>query len=261
MRFFSFILAVCLPGMVAAQVSPPAKPDSIAPKVQSIKLSHTRGENPPKLRSFIVPAIFLGYGAISLGNNAIRNLDYSTRDELQEDHALFANHADDYLRFVPAAAVYALNLAGIKGKHSVADQTGLYVTSLAIMAVSTTAVKRLADRKRPDGGDNYSFPSGHTASAFAAAEFLNREYRDVSPWIGYAGYTVATATGVLRMYNNRHWLSDVVAGAGFGIASTKIAYLIYPKVKKLFSAKKGVSYSMIPAYQQKTVGLVFSGTF
>ncbi|PIH02800.1 hypothetical protein CS542_03390 [Pedobacter sp. IW39] len=55
------------------------------------------------------------------------------------------------------------------------------------------------------GADNYSFPSGHTANAFAA-EFLNQEYRDVSPWIGYAVYTVATASRVLRMYNNKHWV-------------------------------------------------------
>lgn len=259
MKFLSIILVVCLPFLVSAQISQSPVPDSISVKSKSIMIP--RGKNPPKLGSFIVPAVFLGYGALSLGNNAVRNLDYSTRNELQEDHPLFANHADDYLRFVPAAAVYALNLAGIKGKHSVVDQTGLYFLSMGIMEVSTTVVKRAVDRKRPDGADNYSFPSGHTASAFAAAEFLNQEYRDVSPWIGYAGYTVATATGVLRMYNNRHWVSDVVAGAGFGIASTKVAYLIYPHLRKLFVGKQSIYYSMLPTYQQKTVGIVFGGTF
>ena len=259
MKFFSFIFAVCFPALVSAQIAHSTEPDSISAKPKSILVP--RGQNPPKLRSFIIPAVFLGYGALSLGNNAIRNLDYSTRDELQEDHPVFANHADNYLRFVPAAAVYALNLAGIKGKHGVADQTGLYILSLGIMEGSTSIVKRAVDRKRPDGADNYSFPSGHTASAFAAAEFLNQEYRDVSPWIGYAGYTVATATGVLRMYNNRHWVSDVVAGAGFGIASTKVAYLIYPHLRKLFVGKQSVKYSLLPTYQQRTAGIAFSGTF
>jgi membrane-associated phospholipid phosphatase len=103
------------------------------------------------------------------------------------------------------------------------------------MGISTSVIKRVADRNRPDRADNYSFPSGHTASAFAAAEFLNQEYRDVSPCIGYAGYTVATAKGVLCLYNNRHWVSDVVAGAGLGIASTKVAYLIYPHMRKLLA--------------------------
>jgi len=150
---------------------------------------------------------------------------------------------------------------GVKSKHGVADGTGLYILSEAIMSATTFGAKRLADRNRPDGSNNYSFPSGHTASAFAAAEFLNQEYRDVSPWIGYAGYTVAAATGALRLYNNKHWVSDVVAGAGFGIASTKLAYLIYPLLKRGLFGKQKVSYSMVPLYQQKAVGMSFSGVF
>ena len=257
MKLLPVLLVLCSPFFLSAQITP-ALQDTTARPSSLLKL---RGQNPPKLRSFIIPAVFVGYGIISLGNNAIRDLDYSTRAELQEDHPIFANHADDYLRYAPAAAVYALNLAGIKGKHKVGDQTGLYFLSMAVMGASTTIIKRTADRNRPDGADNYSFPSGHTASAFAAAEFLNQEYRDVSPWIGYAGYTVATATGVLRLYNNRHWVSDVVAGAGLGIASTKVAYLIYPHVRKLFVGKQSVSYSMMPTYQEKAVGFAFSGTF
>jgi hypothetical protein len=257
MKLLPVVLALCFPFLLSAQIHR-NMPDTT---VRAASLVKIRGQNPPKMRSFIIPGIFVGYGIISLGNNAIRDLDYSTRAELQEDHPVFANHADDYLRYAPAAAVYALNLAGIKGKHKVGDQTGLYFLSMAMMGVSTSVIKRVADRNRPDGADNYSFPSGHTASAFAAAEFLNQEYRDVSPWIGYAGYTVATATGVLRLYNNRHWVSDVVAGAGLGIASTKVAYLIYPHVRKLFVGKQSLSYSMAPTYQEKTIGLAFSGTF
>ncbi|WP_448634692.1 hypothetical protein [Pedobacter panaciterrae] len=123
----------------------------------------------------------------------IRRLDYSTKDELQEDHPLFAAHADDYMQFAPAAAVYGLNLLGIKGKHSLLDATGLYVLSSAIMGGSVTALKKATHRLRPNGSGYTSFPSGHTANAFAAAEFLKQEYKDVSPWYGYAGYTVAIA--------------------------------------------------------------------
>jgi membrane-associated phospholipid phosphatase len=259
MKFSIFILAACLPGMVAAQQLKPLNHDSLA--VKAVNPMVMRGQNPPKLQSFIVPAVLIGYGLVSLGNNAIRNLDYSTKAELQEDHPLFANHADNYLQYAPMVAVYGLNLAGIKGKHGIVDQTALYVLSVGIMASTTTTLKHMADRRRPDGADNYSFPSGHTANAFAAAEFLNQEYRDVSPWIGYAGYTVATATGALRMYNNRHWLSDVVAGAGMGIASTKLAYLIYPHLKKLVIGKQSMKYSMVPLYQQKAAGISFNGTF
>ncbi|MCX2480960.1 phosphatase PAP2 family protein [Pedobacter sp. MC2016-15] len=254
-----FILLTSFTGFVSAQTIQPQQPDSTtASPVSVMKL---RGQNPPTVKSFIVPAVLVSYGLLSLGNNAIRTLDFNTRAELQEDHPLFANHVDNYLQFAPMVAVYGLNLAGVKGKHGVVDQTALYLLSFGIMGATTGTIKRLADRPRPDGSNNYSFPSGHTANAFAAAEFLNQEYRDVSPWIGYAGYTVATATGVLRMYNNKHWVSDVVAGAGIGIASTKIAYLIYPHLRKLVIGKQSMQYSMVPMYQQKAAGIAFSGTF
>ncbi|WP_442591282.1 phosphatase PAP2 family protein [Pedobacter sp. AW31-3R] len=258
-KAFTLLFAAFLPVVVSAQILPPAIPDSVNTRpVAVIKL---RGQDPPTIKSFIVPAVLVSYGLVSLGNNAIRTLDYTTKAELQEDHPLFANHLDNYIQYAPMATVYALNLAGVKGKHGIVDQTALYILSFGIMGGATTAVKRLANRDRPDGSNNYSFPSGHTANAFAAAEFLNREYRDVSPWIGYAGYTVATATGVLRMYNNKHWLSDVVAGAGVGIASTKIAYLIYPHLKKLVMGKQSLHYSLLPTYQQRAAGIAFNGTF
>ncbi|MFC3562890.1 phosphatase PAP2 family protein [Pedobacter jamesrossensis] len=215
-----------------------------------------------KVTSFIAPAILIGYGfAAVYDNGALKQLDLSTKAELQEDHPLFAAHVDDYLQFAPAAAVYALNLSGVKGKHNLFDASMLYVTSAAIMGASTHFVKQGVGRERPNNNGENSFPSGHTASAFMAAEFLHQEYKDVNPWIGYAGYFVATATGTLRMYNNKHWFSDVVAGAGFGIASTKIAYLIYPYMKQIFNKKKDSKFSLMPYYQPGASGLMLSGRF
>ncbi len=216
----------------------------------------------PKLKAFIIPTVFISYGLVSLiGKNQIRDLDLTTRDELQEDHPLFAAHLDNYLQYAPAAAVYGLHLAGIKGKNNLIDATGVYILSLGIMGGTVNGLKRITHRQRPDQSQFNSFPSGHTANAFAAAEFLNQEYKDISPWYGYAGYTVATATGVLRIYNNRHWVSDVIAGAGFGILSTKVAYLVYPKLKRLVSGKSNANYSLVPSYQQHSLGFTLNGTF
>jgi membrane-associated phospholipid phosphatase len=127
--------------------------------------------------------------------------------------------------------------------------------------MSVESIKTITKRERSDGSNNASFPSGHTATAFASAEFLRQEYKDESPLYGIAGYAVATTTGILRLYNNKHWVSDVVAGAGFGIASTKLAYLLYPKVKKLLTGKGSLNYSVVPAYQDHTYGLSLAGTF
>jgi membrane-associated phospholipid phosphatase len=259
MNFFSLIAMVYLPGIVCAQ-SVILNKDSnhVSTKVSVMKM---HGVNPPKVQSFIVPAVLIGYGLISLGDNGVRRLDFRVREELQYKHPDFSFHADDYLIYAPGVAFYALNLAGVKSKHSMADGTALFILSRAITFITTNSGKYGIGRERPDYSDQMSFPSGHSANAFAAAEFLNQEYRDVSPWIGYAGYTVATATGVLRLYNNKHWLSDVIAGAGVGIASTKLAYLIYPSLKKLIVGKQTVKYSLVPMYQQKAAGLSFNGTF
>jgi membrane-associated phospholipid phosphatase len=51
--------------------------------------------------------------------------------------------------------------------------------------------------------------------------------RDKSQWYGIGAYTIATGVGALRMINTKHWQSDVVAGAGFGILSAHMAYLTH----------------------------------
>ncbi|SEO14965.1 PAP2 superfamily protein [bacterium A37T11] len=215
-----------------------------------------------KISSFIIPTVFLSYGLVSLGrHNFIRSLDLTTKDELQEDHPIFAMHADNYMQYAPAVAVYALNFAGLKGRHSLADATGIYLITEGIMGGTVYGLKKDVHRLRPDHSAYTSFPSGHTANAFASAEFLYQEYKDISPWYGYAGYTVATATGVLRLYNNRHWISDVVAGAGFGILSAKAAYFIYPKLKKWIMGGGKQQYSLVPTYQLHTYGFAFNETF
>ena len=218
-------------------------------------------ESQPKssIKPYILPAAFIGYGLVSLtGNNPIRKLDLRVTNEIKEHSSRFFTRTDDYLRYAPAAAVYALRLAGIKGKHSLADATGIYLLTTAISGTLAISSKHLTLRTRPDGSDDHSFPSGHATTAFASAEFLYQEYKDISPWFGYAGYTVATTTAVLRLYNKKHWLSDVVAGAGIGILSTKVSYLIYPKIKKALARKKTLNYSLVPLYQQGTFGFAYT---
>lgn len=209
--------------------------------------------NPRKLHSYIIPTVFVGYGLISLGDNAIRDLDLSTKAELSEDHPKFAAHVDDYAIFSPILAMYALDIAGVKAKNKAIDQTAMVLITTAITTATITILKNKTHRLRPDGSGYNSFPSGHTATVFAAAEMFNQEFKDQSPWFGYAGYTVATATGMLRMYNNKHWLSDVVAGAGFGILSTKLTYISYPYLKKILNGSKN-NLVLAPIYQNRNLG-------
>ena len=95
-----------------------------------------------------------------------------------------------------------------------------------------------------------------TLKSLVADLRLYREYRDVSPWIGYAGYAIAAITGYLRIYNDRHYLNDVVAGACIGVLSTKLAYWLYPKIfKKSECYKEHVAIVTLPYYSAKEVGL------
>lgn len=207
-----------------------------------------------KVKQFIIPAAMVTYGFISL---ASPKLNQTTNDELREDHPNFITHIDNYSQFAPGVAVFALNAFGVKGKHNWKDAALIYGTTIAVTTAVVFPLKKLTKEERPDHSGFNSFPSGHTAISFASAEFLRQEYKDTSPWIGYAGYAVATATGVLRMYNNKHWLGDVVAGAGIGIASAKLSYLLYDKV----FLKKGWHFTLTPMYMNHTAGLVYVYNF
>lgn len=86
--------------------------------------------------------------------------------------------------------------------------------SLAYAGVAVTALKLAVRRTRPNGGA-YSFPSGHTAAAFAVAPVLARRFGLVAALPAYA---LAASTALGRMEDRKHYLSDVVVGAGIGTA-------------------------------------------
>jgi len=207
-------------------------------------------------KQLIIPSALIGYGVIALNNNSLKSLNLEIREEVNE-HIDEKFTIDDISQYVPAVSVYALNAFGVKGKHNFKDRTIILGTAYVIMSGTVFGLKKWTKVERPDGSSNNCFPSGHTANAFMGAEFLYQEYKDVSPWYGIAGYVVATGTGLFRMYNNRHWFSDVVAGAGFGILSTKVAYWIYPWMKEKIFKDKDEKYSgmAMPFYNGKQAGV------
>lgn len=170
--------------------------------------------------------------------------------------------ADNYMPYIPAAAVYALDLCGVKAQHSFLDRTIILGMSAVTMVAVTKGAKMAFKESRPDGNGKDAFPSGHTAISFMCAEFLWQEYRASKPWIGYTGYALAAGVAYLRVHNNRHWVSDVVAGAAVGMLSTKFAYWLYPKLFKEHKrgVKKAVAFGA-PYYNGKEAGLNFALLF
>jgi PAP2 superfamily len=189
------------------------------------------------LKSLIIPVTLISYGVFAQCSNKLKRMDVRIKNVVRRDPD-FHTKIDNYLQYAPSFAVYALNAAGVKGKNNFRDRTITYLLSNAMMGITVQAIKKITRVARPEGCGTNAFPSGHTATAFAGAEFLRQEYKDVSPWYGIAGYVAATTTGALRMFNNKHWFRDVVAGAGFGILSTQVAYVLAPIIiKKLFHKK------------------------
>ncbi|WP_395047844.1 phosphatase PAP2 family protein [Flavobacterium sp.] len=215
-----------------------------------------------KFKQLIIPTVLIGYGVIGIESDGLKFVNSGIKEEVNEniDEKITI---DDFSQYLPAASVYGLNAIGIKGKHNFKDRTIILGTSYLLMSATVLSLKSITKVERPDGSGFNSFPSGHTATAFAGAEFLWQEYKDVSVWYGISGYIVAAGTGAFRIYNDKHWLTDVVAGAGIGILSTKVAYWINPFMQeKIFKSKEKKTASiMAPFYNGKQYGIGFIKTF
>lgn len=213
-------------------------------------------------KQLIIPSALIAYGIIGIESDQVKKYNIELRNELRENIRTKIN-VDDVTLFIPAASVYALNLIGNNGKNNIKDETIILATSAVILSGTVFGLKEVTRIQRPNETTKNSFPSGHTAIAFAGAEFLYQEYKDKSIWYGVLGYSVATVTGLLRIYNNEHWLTDVVTGAGIGILSTKIAYWIHPAVSKIISGSKESksTFLLTPAYDGRYTSLCFMKTF
>ena len=212
-------------------------------------------------KKLIIPTILVSYGVLSLMSDGLKTLNQSTRHESRE-HILPGAKIDNYMQYAPAIAVYGLNLSGVKGKHNFRDRTIIYATSQLISAAMVLPTKQLVGEERPDGSSKTSFPSGHTATAFSSAHFMFREYNETNFWLGISGYPIAAMTGIYRIFNDKHWVGDVIAGAGIGILSTEVAYWLFPTISKWFANKKNqASLVILPTYQTKQFGLAIIKTF
>lgn len=169
--------------------------------------------------------------------------DKYAANELQDSSVQanrFFRHQATNVRLVTESAWYiggGLYLAGkLSGNREMAD-LGLHGSEAVALGLGTVmAAKMVFGRRRPfvdvddptsfqfmrglEEAEARSFPSGHTASAFAAAAAVSAETARFWPrtkWIiGPAMYGGATLVGLSRMFNNKHWASDVTTGALIG---------------------------------------------
>ena len=262
-KVMKFLLILLVPSMVFAQ-NDSLKVNQNENFSSGIMVGDTISSEPSstlKFKNFIVPGVLISYGVLATETKLFRKINFDTRNEIKEDHPSFATKIDNFSQAAPAVAVFALQAFGVKGQSTVKKEAVVYAMSLGISTLVVVPAKNLTHQERPDGSNFKSFPSGHTAFAFASAEFLRREYWETSPWIGVAGYAVAAGTGILRMYNNKHWLGDVAAGAGVGILSTTMSYWLYDKLHLDKALNKNRSTMIAPTFSNNKIGFGLVSNF
>ena len=199
-----------------------------------------------KAGELIVPLSLIGVGSLGFVE-PIKEACVDFQSSVKKWRGDCASTAiDDYLQYVPLASVYGLSLLGADAKHNYVDRTlEVGVAGVALVGMVGGA-KYLIRKERPNGEDFNSFPSGHSAKVFMGAELVRIEYGEEHPWLAAGAYTLATVTGALRVYNNHHWLPDVVAGAGVGILSARIGYWLLPYTKRVMHRLTGCEIFVAP---------------
>ena len=181
-----------------------------------------RSQKPLTYKHFIIPAFFIGGGFALSNTQSDLKLQNSIRKIFGTD---YHTNIDDYLRREAILQIYGGRYLGFKPKNDFLHQTINILIANSIMGITVGTIKHTVKKERPDLSDCYSFPSGHTATAFTNASLLFYEYKESNIWYASSGFLFATATGILRIANNKHYVSDVLTGTGIGLTvGTIVSY-------------------------------------
>lgn len=179
-----------------------------------------------KIRPYITPSVLISSGLFITYTSG----DFSRFNLQNKILTRFPNsqsHIDNYLPFIPIGQMYLGRAMGLKSKNNYFNQSKQLFFSQLFTSIFTHILKRTTLITRPDNTP-YSFPSGHTSFAFSSATTLFYEYKENHPLYASSGFIFASTTGGLRVLNNRHWVSDVLVGAGIAIITTHLVYHFEP---------------------------------
>ena len=207
-------LACCLPPSLGAALGDSTRATGLAALPRLTAHGFATSVTHPRLRGH--------WALVGLGVLAALPLDGQVRERALSDDGLMA---DGLARLGdrwgdPLAALTILplitlveTLRGSPGKETW-QRLAFAATSLAAVGVSTVVLKEVVRRQRPNDSNHRSFPSGHASVAFGVAEVVRTLYgrRNASVF-----YTLATVTAISRIHDDKHYLSDVVAGAGLAM--------------------------------------------
>ncbi len=167
------------------------------------------------------PDFYMLVGGVALAPTAFKSKLQSEEPEFTE---MWGNSqfADDFFEFGEGYGQGSFIMAGsaalyVFGRYRGHDNIRSFGSDLfraqIINGMITGSMKGLVRRERPDGTDFYSYPSGHTSSAFTTAGVV---YSHFGKKLGIPAFVLATYVGMSRLQENKHFFTDVVAGAIIG---------------------------------------------
>jgi len=218
------------------------------PKIDSATIARA---NKPILRRGELIGVLATTGIAMVFDKKLLNTIHDPHDAFGRSVSDFGNALGNGVYVYPTllAASIVGKVMGSRGVYGVSSRA---LKSTLLAGVSVVVLKSLIGRERPFLHDDpfkfhpfnlhdstNSFPSGHTTVAFALATSFAREIKGT--WDDVLFYAMATTTAYARMHDNRHWMSDVVFGAGVGILSTRF---IHRREAKLLMGKSVLGASV-----------------
>ncbi|HJV36319.1 phosphatase PAP2 family protein [Geomonas sp.] len=201
-------------------------------------------------------------GTLLLVDDKIKDFAQDHQNHVTSKFAALGNDLGNGLYTLPlVGAFYAYGALG--DDHKARKTSLLALESFAISGLLTEGVKAIGGRHRPNTGDrattfdgpdymkNVSFSSGHTASAFAIATVFADQYKD-NAWVPAIAYSLATLTGLSRIYINEHWASDVFFGGALGYFTSKALLKWHEHDKDQLLGKR---LTIMPQLGQQMTGL------
>ena len=240
------LLMTCLAGLQARAQAPRFVQDSL------VAASRQKIGRAVVLR-IAVPSALLGVGVLAHSpaySPALWRAKQEVQEETQEEFAGFDAHGiEDYTRHVPLATAYALMATGHRGERSAVGFTLIYLVAHELDDGVVSNLKRLSAEVRPNNPTDFSsFPSSHTAQAFLTATLLHEQFGRQYPWVSVSGFAVAAATGTMRVLGNKHWVTDVLAGAAIGFLSAETVWHLYPAFTRLLPERLAHRLLLLPTY-------------
>ena len=210
-----------------------------------------------------VPSVLISVGVLAHSPKINETLWRAKQDLQAETQEMFggfnARGIDDYTRHLPLAAAYGLMATGHRGERTAVGFTLIYLVAHELDAGVVSHLKRITAEPRPYNAlDLSSFPSSHTSQAFLTATLLHEQYGRQYPWVSVSGYAVATATGAMRVLGNKHWATDVLAGAAIGFLSAETVWHLYPALTKLLPKDLAHKLLLVPTYTGGSAGLALA---